>query len=206
MAITMIDSDALAFVKKQGGSLVRSDKGRVTIELPRPWNNVSGTWVSDDFPGVAAIVSGGIPLIIDVNLGDDGWILLATANGIRQSVGDAASQYKIPSEKVAKIVERAQLLAPGKMENWGKKERGAVPKLAQDPLSLALATILAGHLSQFPDKPEFSGTRAEMLEKFRLFAEHKRQKPFDNWSVLTEKFIADAQRTVDAVNIGSIFN
>lgn len=205
MTIKFVANDAIAYVKTEGGKLVKSDKGRVTVELPTPWVQVSGTWIHPNKNGISIVTASGIPLVIDINTAEAGWTLMAASNGLRQSIADAASAYKLPAEKAEKIVERANLLAPGKLENWGKPERTVAPKLAQDPLTLALATVLTGKLAQFPDKPAFSGTRENMLDRFRMFAEHKRQRPFDDWPGLAAKFIKDAEDMVTAAQLDDIF-
>lgn len=206
MTIKFIAGEAISFVAAQGGKMLTSDKGRVSVDLPAPWSCVSGTWVHPDKEGLSVVTASGVPLVIDLGPAEAGWVLMAASNGLRQSIADAASAYKLPAEKTAKIIERANLLSPGKTENWGKPERTVAPTLAQDPLTLALATILTGKLTQFPDKPTFTGSRENMLDKFRMFAEHKRQRPFDNWATLAAKFVADAEQMVNAAQLDDIFN
>lgn len=206
MTIKFVAGEAVAFVTAQGGKMLTSDKGRISVDLPAPWSCVSGTWVHPEKSGISVVTASGVPLVIDLGPAEAGWVLMAASNGLRQSIADAASAFKLPAEKVSKIIERANLLSPGRTDNWGKPERGTTPTLAQDPLTLALATILTGKLTQFPDKPTFTGTRENMLDKFRMFAEHKRQRPFDNWATLAAKFVQDAEQMVNAAQLDDIFN
>jgi hypothetical protein len=198
MTIKFIAGEAISFVAAQGGKMLTSDKGRVSVDLPAPWSCVSGTWVHPDKEGLSVVTASGVPLIIDLGPAEAGWVLMAASNGLRQSIADAASAYKLPVEKTAKIIERANLLSPGKTENWGKPERAA--PLA-DPLRAAILAILTGKISRFgADAPKFKGTTSEMLAIFREFGETKLGKFFGEpeWAEIERKIREEAAAILTA--------
>lgn len=198
MSITRINHAATDFIMFNGGSVSKTDSGRTAISMPDPWVCVQGTWTNPSMDGVAVINGGGIPLVIETYLAEPGWVLAAVCNGVRQSIGDAGAGIKDSDEKLAKILARAETLAPGLAGNWGRTERAA--PLA-DPLRAAILAILTGKISRFgADAPKFKGTTSEMLAIFREFGETKLGKPLGEpeWAEIERKIREEAAAILTA--------
>lgn len=200
MSISHIAGEATMFIVGEGGSVTTAESGRTVIFLPEPWIFIQGTWSCAKFPKVAVINGGGIPLVIDLNLAEEGWTLAAAANGVRQSVGDAKAETKNPIEKIEKALARAQALAPGLATNWGRAERVPAPI---DPIQAAVLVVLSGKLARFgKDAPRLKGTVPEMLQAFREFGESKKGQKFTDeaWGLIEKKVRDDAAAMVAQSN------
>lgn len=201
MSITRINHAATDFIMFNGGSVSKTDSGRTAISMPDPWVCVQGTWTNPSMDGVAVINGGGIPLVIDLGLAEAGWVLAAVCNGVRQSIGDAGAGIKDSGEKLAKILARAETLAPGLATNWGRAERVPAPI---DPIQAAVLVVLSGKLARFgKDAPRLKGTVPEMLQAFREFGESKKGQKFTDeaWGLIEKKVRDDAAAMVVQSNV-----